>query len=346
MPRTRSLAWAELKIGILATIAIAVAVIVILMLSGQGGFFWQRYTLKAQFTDIGGIKTAAPVRVAGVEVGSVSDIRFVGAAVEVEMTLSRDMMGRVTTRSFATIGALGLLGEATVDITASAEGEPIPEGGYVRAGRGAGQIADVAESATRGLEEATRLMQEVRAGKGTVGRLFTDDQLYAEIQGFVAAAEDVASALRTGEGTIGQLVKDPSVHKALDASLRNLATMTNRLNAGEGSLGRLLQDEEFARSVSSASSNLDELTARMNRGEGTAGKLLTDEALYNRVNDLAGRIEQLAARLEQGQGTAGQLLQDEKLYDNMNQAATELRGLISDIRADPRRYLNMRVSIF
>jgi hypothetical protein len=30
----------------------------------------------------------------------------------------------------------------------------------------------------------------------------------------------------------------------------------------------------------------------------------------------------------------------------MNAAASELRGLVADIRKDPKKYLNMRVSIF
>jgi len=34
------------------------------------------------------------------------------------------------------------------------------------------------------------------------------------------------------------------------------------------------------------------------------------------------------------------------LYENMNQAASELRTLIAEIRKDPRKYLNVRVSIF
>jgi phospholipid/cholesterol/gamma-HCH transport system substrate-binding protein len=54
----------------------------------------------------------------------------------------------------------------------------------------------------------------------------------------------------------------------------------------------------------------------------------------------------LAADLEQGKGAAGQLLQDKQLYENMNGAASELRGLIGDIRKDPKKYLNVRVSIF
>jgi phospholipid/cholesterol/gamma-HCH transport system substrate-binding protein len=54
----------------------------------------------------------------------------------------------------------------------------------------------------------------------------------------------------------------------------------------------------------------------------------------------------LTTDLEQGQGAAGQLLQNKQLYENMNGAASELRGLIGDIRKDPKKYLNVRVSIF
>ncbi len=84
----------------------------------------------------------------------------------------------------------------------------------------------------------------------------------------------------------------------------------------------------------------------MNRGEGTAGKLMTDAALYNRLNSTAERLDQLTATLQQGQGTAGQLLHDKQLYENMNGAVGELRSLVKDIRADPKKFLNVRVSIF
>ena len=80
-------------------------------------------------------------------------------------------------------------------------------------------------------------------------------------------------------------------------------------------------------------------------GEGTAGKLVTDAELYNRLNSMADRLDKLTASLNQGEGTAGQLLHDKQLYENMNGAVSEMRGLVKDIRADPK-YLNVRVSIF
>ena len=82
------------------------------------------------------------------------------------------------------------------------------------------------------------------------------------------------------------------------------------------------------------------------RGEGTAGKLLTDQQLFDRFNSVALRIDKLTTDLQQGQGTAGQLLHDKQLYENMNGAANELKALIADIRKDPKKFLNVRVSIF
>ena len=61
---------------------------------------------------------------------------------------------------------------------------------------------------------------------------------------------------------------------------------------------------------------------------------------------MAARLDDAHDRPQKGQGTAGQLLHDKQLYDNMNAAANELRGLIADIRKDPKKYLNVRVSIF
>src|SRR5436190_15787683 len=117
MPRTRSLAWSELKIGLMTIFAVFMAGLLIFMLSGEGGFFWQRYSLKTVFGNIAGLKTGAPVRVAGVEVGSVKDTQFMGDRVEVVMQIDRDMQSRVTSNSVASLGSVSLLGEAAVDIT-------------------------------------------------------------------------------------------------------------------------------------------------------------------------------------------------------------------------------------
>jgi phospholipid/cholesterol/gamma-HCH transport system substrate-binding protein len=346
MPRTRSLHWTELKLGILAVAALAVASLVIFLVSGEGGFFWQRYRLKAKFDNVIGLKSGAPVRVAGVEVGTVTGVDFNGTDVDVTFELSKEMQGRVTTESTAAIGSVSLLGEYLLDLTAASTGRPLQQDEYVKSRGAPGQLADVAAGATKSLEQATLLLRDIRAGKGTVGKLFTDEALYRDVQGFVDAAEGVAQNLRAGRGTVGKLMTDDKAYRDLEASLQQLNEMTARINAGEGSLGRLLKDPAIANSLTSTTSNLDAMTARINKGEGTAGKLVNDPALYNKMNSLAERLDTLTAQLNEGQGTAGQLLHDKKLYDNLNDAATELRGLVSDIRKDPQKYLRVKVSIF
>ncbi len=99
MPRTRSLAWAELKIGIIAVFALVMAAILIFAVGGSGGFFWQSYPLKTIFMDVAGIKAGSPVRVAGVEVGTVDEVRFSGTGVEVWFDVRDDMKPLVTNKS-------------------------------------------------------------------------------------------------------------------------------------------------------------------------------------------------------------------------------------------------------
>lgn len=346
MPRTRSLAWSELKIGIVTVIALVLASAMIFLLSGETGFFWQRYSIKTMFNNIAGLKEGAPVRVAGVEVGAVSAIDFVGERVEVTMEIKEENRSRITTESRATLGSVSLLGEGAVDITPSSQGTPIPDWGYVPSGPVAVTIAEVGQQATAGIEQITELLKEIRAGRGTIGKLFTDETVYRDIDAMVRSAERVAAQIANGRGTLGRLTNDPRLYNELTAAVQDLNTITTRIRSGEGSLGRLVNDPALANSLTSTTQNLEGITGKLNRGEGTAGKLMTDNALYDRLNSMASRLDTLTTRLNDGEGTAGQLLRDKQLYENMTQAVGELKGLLAEIRKDPKKYLNVKVSIF
>jgi phospholipid/cholesterol/gamma-HCH transport system substrate-binding protein len=346
MPRTRSLAWSELKIGIIAAGAIVLATLLIIAVGGSAGFSWQRYKLKTKFTDVMGIKSGAPVRVAGVEVGKVTDVEFAGAEVEIVLEVKKEMQPRITTDSRASIGSLSLLGEPLIDVSPSATGTPLKDGDYIQSTPTKGQIADVAAQATESLETANLLLQDIRAGKGTVGKLFTDEKLYRDFNAFVASADAVAAGIQRGEGTLGQFVKNPSAYRRFEAAAADLQDMTRRLRAGEGSLGKFLTDEAMAKSVTSATANIDSITRRLDKGEGTFGKLLTEKELYERINATVGRLDKLVAGLDQGEGAAGQFMKNKELYENMNSTVKEVRDLIAEIKKDPKKYLTVRVSIF
>jgi phospholipid/cholesterol/gamma-HCH transport system substrate-binding protein len=346
MPRTRSLAWSELKLGVLTIVAILVAAVTIFSVMGSKGFFWQRYTLKTRFSNIQGLKAGSPVRVAGVEVGSVTNTVFAGDQVDVVFELSKTVRPRVTTNSTAVLGQVSLLGLSAVDITASSTGTPIPEGGYVPTGKAAASLSDVTTQAQEGITELTGLIKDVRAGKGAVGKLVTDDALYNSFNDFVAAAGDVTKTIRSGKGTVGKFINDPKIADSLAGSMSNLEEMTRKMNEGNGSIGKLINDDKFVVSMTRATDNLRMLTERLNSGEGTFGKLVTDPALFNQLKSLTERLDLLTKRLNDGEGSLGLLLKDRQLYENMNGAVNDVRSLILEIKKDPKRYLNVRVSIF
>ncbi len=346
MPRTRSLKWSELKIGVMAVVALLIAAALILALGGEGGFFWQRYSLKVKFPNAAGVQRGSPVRVAGVTVGAVRDIAFVGSEVEMTLELRKDMQERVRTTSRATIGSVSLLGEGAVDINATTTGEPIPEWGYVPSDAPPAQLSDVTAQANRGIAELTGLIADVRRGKGSVGKLMTDEQLYVELRQFTAAARSVTEGLAEGKGTLGQLINNPESARQLEASLRNLNAITNKINAGQGSIGQLMNDPALAKNLTEATANFSSLSSKLNQGQGTMGQLIANDSLYKRLDAMTTNIEQLTARLNQGQGTMGQLINDKQLYDNLNRTITEMQQLLADIRKDPKRFLNLRMSIF
>ena len=346
MPRTRSLAWSELKIGALTVFALVMAGVMVFAVGGSGGFFWQRYPLKTRFPNIATVRAGTPVRVSGIEMGLVTEIHLVGAGVEVWLDVSKDVRPLITDKSLALIGAISLLGEGAIDISAAPDGRPLPDWGYVTSGVDPTSIAALSAVAGRGLDETTQLIADLRAGKGTLGRLFTDESAYREMEALMASASRVTDAVQRGRGSLGRLVNDPKVYDELAASTASLNAITARIARGEGSLGMLLNDPAVATSAKNAAASVEEVAGRLSRGEGTAGKLLTDDAVFTRLNATATRLDDLTARLQAGQGTAGMLLQDKQLYENMSAAVTELRGLVSDIRKDPKKYLNVKVSLF
>lgn len=345
MPRTRSLAWSELKVGIAGIVALLLLVVAIVAVGGEGGYFWQRYPLRARFDNVQGLKAGAVVRLSGKEIGTVKAVEFSGSAIDVRFEVLDDVKPLITTESVAEIGSLSLLGEPIVEIRAGTGGAPLNANDYVKTTTAKG-FADLSAQASTGIDQLNQLITDVRGGRGTLGKIVTDDALYNEMQAFVASAANVTKSLEAGRGTLGGLAKDPAAYNALKASLENLQAMTARINSGQGTLGRLVNDDATGKALSSTMTNAEQITGRLSKGEGTAGKLLTDQQLYDRLNGMAARVDQVVAGLEAGRGTAGQLLHDQQLYENMNRTVVELRALLEAIRKDPRKYLQVRVSIF
>lgn len=347
---SKALTWTELRVGVVAIVSLVILAFTILYIGGGGGSpLAPKYVVKALMSDVNGLKPGAPVRVGGVEVGTVTHVDFAGAGatglVEVTMRLDRRVQPRVTTESQATLGSLGLLGEKAVDISGSSQGVPVEEGGLVQAAAEdpfRGLLSDASDSTAH----LRRILSRMDAGEGLIGKALRDEELYQRMIDVSVRLQAVLGKLESERGPLGRLVNDEGMSRRLSDSVKGIETTVARIEGGQGALGVLSKDEELAKSLKSLTSRLDDVAGRMQRGEGTAGRLLHDDALFRRVEDVSSRLDALISRIEKGEGTAGRLVQDPELYNNLNGALKDLRGLVSDVRRDPRKYLRVKVSLF
>ena len=104
-------------------------------------------------------------------------------------------------------------------------------------------------------------------GRGTVGKLMTDDKLYVDLVSTVGRVDKIATKIDSGNGTLGLLLSDDQLYRNLNELTQNLKDISGTVANGDGTIGKLLSDEEIYRlmketlkSANSAAQGLDEQT--------------------------------------------------------------------------------------
>ncbi|MGD2246136.1 MAG: MlaD family protein, partial [Candidatus Aminicenantes bacterium] len=117
----------EIKIGIFLTAALLLIAIFIFIVGDLGVLFRKPgYPLIVSYDSATGLEKRAVVRMAGVKVGYVRDIRLKRRKAEVELIISSGVF--VPEGSRATLASIGLLGEKHIEILPG-EGEESLEAG-------------------------------------------------------------------------------------------------------------------------------------------------------------------------------------------------------------------------
>jgi phospholipid/cholesterol/gamma-HCH transport system substrate-binding protein len=348
MADKKALTWTELRVGLVVIFSLVVLAGTILYIGSGGGSPWARkYTVKATMRDVNGLKAGAPVRLGGVEVGTVTDVDFAKGSgeVEVKMRLDGRVQDRITDQSQASLGALGLLGEKALDITANPAGTPIPDGGYIRADKEdpfKGLLADTGESTAH----LKRILARMDAGEGLIGKALRDEELYDRMTDVAQRLQAAMGKMESDRGPLGRLMNDQEMSRNLARSAAGIESVISRIESGHGALGALSRDDKLVADLKGVTSSLNAVAARLQRGEGTLGKMMTDDTLYKRLDTLSVRLETLAERMEKGEGSLGRLLRDPEFYDNLNGTAKDMRTLIADVRKDPSKYLRVQLKVF
>lgn len=125
----------ELKVGVFAVVCILV-LLGFLYKTGSFEFKKEGYEVKVLFNVVSGVQRNAPVRLAGVEIGQVNDIKlsYVEGATKVAVTLWLNEGAKLKKDSKAYITALGLMGEKYIEVSAGSQEAPYLRPGEAIAG--------------------------------------------------------------------------------------------------------------------------------------------------------------------------------------------------------------------
>ena len=113
-----------------------------------------------------------------------------------------------------------------------------------------------------------------------------------------------------------------------------------------GISGKFLKDPAVYDELHKTIADTDKIIQDLNAGQGTAGKLLKSDELHKQLVDTIGKLDLIIDKVNSGQGTLGQLLVNPQLYDNLSGATREMHGLMQDFRANPKKFLRIKLGLF
>jgi len=313
-----------------------------------GGALWlsetnigHRETLHtARFRTVGGLSAGAPVTYRGVRVGRIQAIRLAqNDWVEADLRIYQGV--ELPSRPAVIGAASSLFGEWAATIVSSDKPQDDPNvrkmleeaaqaGGTAWPGA---TLPDVGELTA----QASRIASDIALVSNRVSTAFDSNavaELRQSIKDFAAITNQLVSFTKSQTSRLNQVTgnvvttSDAIASASLDARkiLARIDTATD-----EGQLDSIVNSTRAtAGNVQQATADLRQLMAAARAHE------------VNLVNVLVA-ADSIMTRIQQGNGTLGLLATDSTLYRETTATVKELRGLLADIQANPRKYFKFSV---
>lgn len=357
MPSAKRVAWAQLRAGVVGIAALVLLAMIIFLVTGETTLFKKHVELYTYLSDSAALTSGGEVRINGILAGSIARIELTGDTdplriVKVTMQIDEGMLGQIPVDSQAAIGAANVLGTKYINIRKGSAPQTAASGATIPAvntqdfqdlvEQGYGLLASL-----RGmLQRIDAIVGEVEKGRGSIGKLIYDDQLYANLVKTTDETAKITAAINSGKGTIGRLLYDDSLHTDIRGSVARVNAMLDGINQGQGTLGKLLKDPALYDDFRKSMDEVRTLLADLNAGKGTAGKLLKDEALHKQIEGTIAKLDTMLNNINTGQGTLGQLAVNPQMYESLNGATREMHEFMKEFRTNPKKFLTVKLSLF
>ena len=361
MPSQQEVKWSQLKVGVIVLISTVVLVtLLFLMTSSSGlGIFSHKLTITTYFENSAGLKNGAAVNLEGVTIGTVKTVTIDNSAarkltpVKVVMKLNDKFAGNLHKDSKASLSTVGVLGDTVIDINSQfAVGPPLRDGDELKTLE-TPSLTDVVKASQGTIESLNVILAKMnvivdnlQSGKGSVGQLINNPDLYNKANSTVEELLKLEKGLNNGRGSIGKLMTDDTMYNRLNDAAGKLESIANSLNSGKGTAGMLLKDDSMYRNLNSTLAHANSILAQADAGQGGLGLMLKDPKFRQDLSNTVTQINALVSGLNDGRGTLGKLATDDAAYTNLNKLLTSSTDLVTTIRRDPKKYLTIHLKIF
>jgi phospholipid/cholesterol/gamma-HCH transport system substrate-binding protein len=357
MPSQKKVAWAQLRVGIMAMIGLLLISLLIFLLTGADNPFKQKNVIYTYLNDSGAMTEGSAVRLNGILAGKVKTIRLTGdkdlqRTIRMELEIDSDKMAQIPVDSEIGFSAENVLGQKFLNIKRGTSAAHIQPGGELRA-RDDRDFLEVVQSALPILDSMQTILKRVdrivgivERGEGSIGKLLTDDELYKRLNDTIGDVNKMTNQVSSGQGTIGRLLYQDEVYNDFRKTMAKLDVLADDLQAGKGTAGKFLKDPALYDELQKTSAEIRGLVADLNAGKGTAGKLLKDDAMHQRILATLDNLNRTIDNINSGKGTIGQLMVNPQLYESLNGTTLEVQSLLKDFRANPKKFLTIQLKLF
>jgi phospholipid/cholesterol/gamma-HCH transport system substrate-binding protein len=301
----------EVWVGIFVCVGLGLAFLVVFLLGRSHQVFVEKVLLRAEFTEVQGLRAGAPVRLSGVDVGTVDRVSFSPSLgnpmIQVQMKVTPEALSRIGQDSVARIGTQGLLGDKLVEISiASASSPRLRSGDWIATvppadlNRIIEQIAVVLEHVHHIAEDAATVMDAIAS-----------PQTVAHVQGTIASLHALLRQSERGPGLVHSLFYSPEEAHAFQQIIATLGHLVADVDAGVQHIDELLKtpDEDGRHLLSHL--------GRAAREVGETAAALRTSTVLPQLERASADIAEMTRYARSGQGTIGGLVMDPTVYEQL-----------------------------
>ncbi|MDX9758346.1 MAG: MlaD family protein [Bacteroidota bacterium] len=255
--------FSRARVGFLIFIGVLAFSVGIFFIGEKSQFFSSAFYIRVNFENVEGVKPGATVMLSGYNVGTVYDIALTPKADSIRLLLriDDDVRAFIKMDTKAEIKQEGLVGNKFISLSIGSPTSPeISNNAYIEGvppfalGSVTDNLVAIADTAKLVTGELNLLLHRINTGNGTIGKLFTDDQLYTRL---VSITEQTEIGLRRTNEQLEQLASLLSksittldvialkADTAMDHTVRitdHAASIVRKVDDGEGTLGLLMND--------------------------------------------------------------------------------------------------------